>query len=204
MRNLAIVGTVAAAAIGLSFAGQAKADILPSVDSPVVTASGTGTFIYSYNVFVTSTQEIRTGNFFRFNDFNGFVSVVSSPANWTPTVSATDGNVTIPGIGTVMPVDTASPNITFTYNGAATILGGPTSLGTFSLESLYGPGTLAPFIGNGTDQRTGIPNANITNYVAPVPEPGEYAVMGLFGVGLVGLMARARRKAARTGDLAAA
>jgi hypothetical protein len=201
-KNLAIVGGFAAAALGISLLGgtAARADILPGATTPTVTLTGTGTYLYSYEIFVTNAQDVNTGNFFRFYDFNGLVSVVSAPIGWSAAVTATSPPVVIPGIGTITPNDSAGiPNVTFTYSGP-TILGGPTSLGIFQLESTLPPGLVRPFAGSGTDKITGIANGNITNYIAPVPEPGEYAAMGIFGAGLLGLMVRARRKSAKLDD----
>jgi hypothetical protein len=206
MRKHLAIGAAALSALGVSLvnAGAARADFLPSAVPPTVTATGTGTYLYSYEVFVTNAQDAVAGNFFTLVDFNGLVAVRSAPAGWTSSVSATTPPVTIPGIGTITPNDSPFiPDVTFTYGGPP-ILGGPVSLGIFQLESLYPAGLLRPFIGNGNDKLTGVPNANITNYVAPVPEPGEYAAMGVFGLGLAGLLVRARRKANGAGMAAAA
>lgn len=196
LRLLRGATTVVAATLTVLGGGTsaALADLLPGATTPTVTLTGTGTYLYSYEIFVTNAQDVNTGNFFRFYDFNGLVSVVSAPAGWSAAISATNAPVVLPGIGTVTPIDSAFiPNVTFNYSGP-TILGGPTSLGIFQLESLYAPGQIRPFAGSGTDKITGIANGNITNYIAPVPEPGEYAVLGIFGAGLTGLMIRARRR----------
>jgi len=200
LRLLRMATVMVAVTLGVLGGGMsaARADILPAATAPFVTLTGTGTYLYNYEIFVTNAQDITTGDFFRFYDFNGLVAIRSAPIGWAGTVSATDAPVVIPGIGTVTPVDSAFlPNVTFTYGGVSPILGGPTSLGIFQLESLYAPAQLHPFAGNGTDKITNIPNGNITNYLAPVPEPGEYAAMGIFGASLVGLIVRARRRSAQ-------
>lgn len=204
-KSFALVGT-AAAALGLSVlaSGTANADILPAIGNPTVVANGDGTFNYTYEVFVTSTQRVQNGNSFTFYDFNGFTGVAfASSADFTFSASPTSPPVTTP-FGSVTPNEDNAPNVMFTYNGAATILGGPTSLGTFTLQSTLGTfGLREAFVGQGTDRDTNIVNANITNYVAPVPEPGEYAVAGIFAAGLIGLMVRARRRS-REGGMAPA
>jgi hypothetical protein len=191
MAKVAITITLGIVAGGTS---AARADILPGVPAPLVTLTGTGTYLYSYQIFVTNAQDIVSGNFFRFYDIDGLISVRPEPAGWTSSITATDAPLVIPDIGIVTPLDSAFiPNVTFTYDGPP-ILGGPMVLGIFQFESVYGPGQIRPFAGNGTDKITGIDNGNITNYIAPVPEPGEYAVMGIFGAGLFGLIVRARRR----------
>jgi len=189
-----------AAVVGMTvFVGPVRADILPSAGTPTVTPSGTGTFLWTYNTFVTNAQEVVTGDFFRIYDFDGFVAVNSNPINWTPSVALVNGPVTTP-TGIVLPTDNpTSPNITFTYSGP-TILGGPTPLGAFVLESIYGgPGVIKAFVGEGTDQGTGLQNGNLTNTLGPqtvtaVPEPGMIAT-GLMMFGGLGLgLVKARRK----------
>jgi len=214
-KHLALVGTFAVA-VGLTAltSGTAKADILTSTAPPIVTANPNGTFTWTYEVFVTGAQTVNPTNSFTFYDFNGFTGTATSTNSAFVATSAlvSPSPVTTP-FGAVTPNDSAGvPNITFTYApnnpNAAPIVGqglNGTSLGTFSLTStLGGPGIRTAFVGRGTDSESGLINANITNYLAPVPEPGEYAVAGIFAAGLVGLMVRARRRTAREGGMASA
>lgn len=208
-KHLSLVGT--AAAIGLvALSSAAKADILPSTAGPTVTANGNGTFTWTYEVFVTGAQTVNPGNSFTFYDFQGFTGqATATNGQFTPTTTLVSPAPVITPFGAVTPNDSAGiPNITFTFSGATPIVGqgiNGTSLGTFSLVStLGGPGVRNPFLGRGTDTDSGLLNANITNYIAPVPEPGEYAVAGIFGAGLIGLMVRARRRTAREGGMASA
>jgi len=204
--------SIVAVAVGLTalVSGTAKADILPSSAPPTVTANANGTFTWTYEVFVTNAQQLNPAgvNSFTFYDFNGYVanSAVASNAAFTASSTLLSPAPVVTPFGSVTPNDSgAIPNITFTYNGPL-IQGGPTSLGTFSLVStIGGVGAVRnPFVGRGSQQGTNLMNANITNYIAPVPEPGEYAVAGIFAAGLVGLMVRARRRTAREGGMAPA
>lgn len=195
-----IIGLMAAlAAFGVNTA--AHADILPDSDSPTATVTASGTFLYSYTTFVSAEQQVETGDFFTIYDFNGFVRVVSAPATFAATVSPTSGPVETT-TGTVTPRETDAPNITFTYTGAPTILGGPTPLGTFVLESIFAPsGTVRAFVGRGTDQTLRAKNGNINNITGPgltvIPEPGEYAFAAFAGASVLGLVVRARRRNAK-------
>lgn len=223
-KYLSIVGTAVVAAAVLA-PGAARADIVPATSAPVsVVANGNGTFSYNYLVNVTATQEVRPGDFFTFYDFNGFTGAVSytpsaqaqllgfTAASFTPSVTTVTGTV-VGDFNQVTPFEDGAPNVTFTYNapangpvlrgGAATNMSVP--IGTFTLVStLPVAGVFESFVGGGTDQDTGFQNVNGTNYLAPVPEPGEYAVAGIFAAGLVGLMVRARRRTAREGGMAQA
>lgn len=198
-----VAAMAALTGVSLTAGSAARADILPNDVPPAppvtVTAAGAGQWNFTYNTFVTATQEIRTGDYFTFFDFGGYVlgSATGPNANWTFTESLVGPILTTPFGDVTVPGDDASLyNITFTYTGADTIVGGPTSLGNFTLRSTYSiPGQIEAFGGNGTDRNMGLPNGNITNYVAPlVPEPGEYAFGAIFGAGLLGLMIRARRR----------
>lgn len=203
-QSKALLSAAAMATLGLTVLGTgAKADILPSDAPPVVVATPT-TFIYNYQVFVTSTQTVNTGNSFTFYDFTGFTGTVFAPAGWSFTVQNLGPSPVTGATGSVIPNDLAGvANITFTRTGGA-VVGGPTILGTFALESTLGPNatTVRAFTGGGTDTATGLLNANITNYFAPtaspavIPEPGEWAFAGVFSMGLIGLMVRARRRSA--------
>lgn len=201
---------LAAVTLGVALFGlngtAAHANIVPGTGSPVVTASGTGTFLYTYNVFVTADQEVRTGDFFTIYDFAGFTGFYTAPSTYALSGSFTSGPVATT-TGFINPNDDgAIMNYTFTYTGAPTISGipGPPAqsvfLGSFVLESLYNVGTVRrAFVGGGTDQETGLQNGNITNVLAPgiVPEPGEYAFAAFAGSSVLGLVVRARRRNAK-------
>jgi len=220
-KHLSLVGAFAVA-VGLNalVSGTARADILTSTAPPIITANPNGTFTWTYEILVTNTQSVRplaanpmqgVVNSFTFYDFQGYVagSAVSSSGLFSASSAlVSPAPVTTP-FGSIFPNDNAAvPNITFTYTGNQVIQGTNNmgvSLGTFSLTStLGGPGVRQAFVGRGTDNESSLINANVTNYIAPVPEPGEYAVAGIFAAGLVGLMVRARRRTAREGGMAPA
>lgn len=193
-----IIGLMATALVAFGINGAAHADILPFVGDPTAVLTPQGTFLYTYNVLVTNTQQVETNDFFTIYDFNGFVAVRSAPANFVSSVSAFGAPV-VTATGTVIPNETIAPNVTFTYTGAPTIVGNPTTLGAFVIESIFQPTTaVRAFVGRGTDQQTGLKNGNITNVTGPgltvIPEPGEYAFAAFAGASVLGLVVRARRR----------
>ncbi|MBC8140124.1 MAG: hypothetical protein H7Y38_01645 [Armatimonadetes bacterium] len=196
--NLGLVSALGIALLGFGTTA-AHADIVPGVGSPTVAASGTGTFLFTYEIFVTNTQQVNTGDFFVIYDFAGFVAVDSAPGAYSFTNQLLGPNPVLSSQGGVIATDSATlQNVTFTYTGGATIFGGPTSLGFFTIESIFGTAsTTTAFVGAGTDQETGLQNANITNVLTPtasaIPEPGEWAFAGFAGMSVLGLVVRARK-----------
>jgi hypothetical protein len=190
---------LAAAVAGLTWAGVgiAQADINPVVSpsNPTVVNNGNGTYTYTYAVEVTSGETVESGDNFTFYDFYGLTGTPTGPSGWTVSVS----NNATPPTGTVPVNDPTVPDVTFTYSGP-NITGGPTSLGNFSLVSIYGTVNNNPFHNFTGDahETGGMPNGNLTQYKNPVntavPEPGTYAAFLVGGLGVLGLMVGARKR----------
>ena len=133
LRSRASIGALLSAAA--LFAGSAvKADIIPVFNASTPTASGCE---FSYSVSVADGSKVNTGDYFTIYDFNGYVAGTEfAPADWSITVQ----NVGITPAGQLLADNAGVPNLTFTYTGAATIVGPVFPLsgaGAFGAESVF-------------------------------------------------------------------
>lgn len=180
----------AAALVGLTIPGRtARADILPAVGTPTVTAV-TGGFNWDYDILLVEGEELSSGDFFTIYDF-GPGKVISMPANWAVSMDPFAPLIGQAATGDVVPTQGPELNYTFTWLGG--VVDGPMNLGSFVIFSAIGTSEMRAFMGRDSDQDTDLLNANITNTFVPTtgPEPGTIV---LLGTGLFALAAFAGRR----------
>ncbi len=178
-------------------ATRAEAGLLPVSATPTLQQDGNTR--YTYGVVLTSDSTLKTGDYFTIYDFAGLVPQSNvQPANFTLSVS----NVGRTPPGTVPANDATLPDLTWTYTGAATLIG-QTGLNNFSVVSTNAPSqTTTEFTALTHRQIDGQPDSNITETLVPgsgsaittgVPEP---ATLALFAIGLpFAAFVRRRRQA---------
>lgn len=139
LRNQFYPAVALLGALALYGGASARADIIVSNQSTTPNGSN---FTWTYDVNLTNDETIQNNNFFTIYDFNGFVSGSNfQPAGWVFS-SAMTGQTP----SRVIPKDNPDiPNLTWTYNGGATIGPGPVDLGFFGADSTSGRNKLGTF-----------------------------------------------------------
>jgi len=160
-----------ASILGLILLGSgiliARADIIPTLDS--ITGSSPS-FTWNYAANVTVNQTINPGDFFTIYDFGS----IAPGSNTQPTGWTFSQALIGPTAALTSPTDNPNIlNLTWTYNGAAPIVGSA-ALGIFSVvtstdQLKTGQFTAQATRSSGPDAGTKI--SNIGSVSVPVPEP---------------------------------
>jgi len=202
--NSLVLAAVASLGALLAVQSEARAGFTISLESTSTTGALT---TYSYSAAIAPEDEIKSGDFFRIYDFNGYQpGSIAAPAGWTATV-ANSNNTPPPSVLLNHGDDSSIPNLIFTYNGAATIFGSLTpSIPGFTAVTNHTPSDVKDFVGQltkATGPTAGSLIGSVGDIVVPsgtlaVPEPASLVSCGL-GIVLLGGMgysARSRRKLA--------
>jgi hypothetical protein len=170
------------------------------IATPGVTPNGGG-FDYHYAGTLNTDSTLVSGSFFTVYDFAGYVTVLSTPANWSFTSQVT--GVTPP---LTTPPDGLLTNITFTYTGPTITLSPiqtPVDLGLFTIHSVIGnPSSVVTYASYDVQTSTGVSSGNVNTTIGPdvtrgnpTPLPaaawGGLSMMG--GLGGLGILRRRKR-----------
>lgn len=201
----AISSTLAVAGLAAMGMGAAHADIIPVYQTSTPGANGVTTF--TYRIDLTNDQQANSkDSFVTIYDFLGLVPGSVKVASGDFTSSVQNLGVTP---ARVLPDDSATiPNLTFTYTGptlnSAAFGNSGLTLGTVTAdttETSFNPnGTFAAQAEKGIGLSTGTLIQNIGSTTVPqagapaaVPEPGAMVPFAFGGLGVLGLMIRARK-----------
>lgn len=200
------VALLAGAVAWLWLIGPAQAS--PLIARLVSVTPSSGNFLWTYTASIAADERVQSGpntvppgisrpDFFTIYDILGLVAgSVTAPAGWTVSVQnlGIDPTFASPPSGD----NPAIPNVTFTYTGAAPILGPSASIGTFTfLSSIGGINPDGSFAAETTFQ--GGPQDNTNVYTSgsvpvPVPEPGTLLLALAGPVFLFGAVKRGLRR----------
>ena len=190
------------------FSSEVRADLTPSLS----TVTGTGPFVFTYSVTLSSFERVNTGaipgitvntgvgvlgstfaSFFTIYDFAGFTGAHSEPAGWS--FLSLSGNVGSTPSNTA-PTDSASvPNLTWFWTGGVAPPAPGTAAGLFSATSTIGNQQILHNFASGatantTDATNGTAVGTVGSVVTPAANPPtvpEPTTLLLLGSGLAGL-----------------
>jgi hypothetical protein len=170
-----------------------RGDIIPVFTGTSPSSTNT---VWGYQIDITSSQQVTTGDFFTIYDFGPFISGSNvQPTGWTFSSSL----LTPPPSGTNPPDNPTLLNLTWTYTGAATIptdsTVGPFSVTVAGTQFREVPDTRASYFA-AQATRTGGSGTKISN-VGQIPVPvaiPEPTTLSLLALGAAGAAARAFRR----------
>lgn len=174
----AITGTMATAGLAMVAMGAAHASLAPTN----FTVSGGGPYTFTYDASLNNNEKVASGDFLTISGFNGFVPGTAGASNAGFSAVATGGDPT---------------SVTYTYTGAG--LTAPTAL-QFFFQSTVKSVDLINFNEQDTSSATGNKLTASGTIEGPagtppaaVPEPGAMVPFAFGGLGVLGLMIRARK-----------
>ncbi len=184
MKILAVAGLLGLATI-------ANAAITVSLDSTAADPGGTR---FNYSVSYSANDSFKSGDFFVVTDFAGLVSGTNTqPAGWAFSTAAMGP---LPGCCGSPGIDTAIPNLVWTYGGSTINPppGSPGSIAGFSAVSIYSRLVDGGFTSENTKNPRGTKQGSGGFVDVPGASTPEPATMGLMGGALLGLGLLARRR----------
>ena len=185
MKILAVAGL-------LGLATLVNAAITVSLDSTAAVSGGTR---FNYSIGYAANDSFKAGDFFVVTDFAGLVSGSNNqPAGWAFSTAAMGP---LPGCCGSPGVDTAIPNLVWTYGGGSTINPAPGKAGSiagFSAVSIYSKLVDGGFTTENTKSTNNTKQGSGGFIDVPGAATPEPATMGLMGGALLGLGLLARRR----------
>jgi hypothetical protein len=185
-RKLARVWVWAGAVVlTVAMAAPARAGFTITLDSTQPVGTNTA---FNYSATIPVGDQINTGDFFRIYDFGGLVTTPSAPAGWTVTL-ANSNPPPPPNVILTYGDDPAIVNLTFTYTGAAPILGAITVTGFQAITNSTILNVTKDFVGRDTKSTGPTAGSSVDSVgsltVPGVPEPSS-VISASLGVILIG------------------
>lgn len=175
----------------LALATPTQAGIIVTNESMYDAGGGLTTFTYSVNI--AQDDGIKFGDFFRVNDFAGYVpGSILAPAGWSASVQLVSPLLP-PNVVLTWGDEASLFNLIFVYTGPTTLFG-PQAINGFSADTIFNQDStrLKDFVGRNTKSlgpATGTFVDSVGSLIVPtnpVPEPSTVGLMAL-GLALSGI-----------------